>query len=203
MSKMMNKLIGRIQSPFSGPASPRLKIWICLLLACVGASWFSSQYILASQSPAHFAPDWHNARWVQATDGKTPVAYFRYATELDTLPDAASVTIAANQTFHLYVNGVFIGSNNTDIIQGSGLQAYIYDITSALQPGPNVIALRVANLDTQTPSLRASLGIVQGSSISYYGTGPGWQATAQSTLVYPHDATSPSAWTKTNFDTSS
>ena len=42
--------------------------WVCLLLACIGASWFSYQYFLVPQ-PKSFAPDWHGAQWIQAADG--------------------------------------------------------------------------------------------------------------------------------------
>src|ERR1035438_9412858 len=55
--------------------------WLCLLLACIGASWFAYQYFLVPQ-PKSFAPDWHGAQWVRATDGNATTAYFRYATEL-------------------------------------------------------------------------------------------------------------------------
>jgi hypothetical protein len=160
-------------------------LWTCLLLACVGASWFSVQVFLEPQ-PARFAAPWQNAQWVQATDGNAPTAYFRYTTSLNALPDAAFVTIAADQLFRLYVNGAFIATNAGDIVKGSGLHAYMYDVLSTLRTTePNVIAVRVSNLDKQPPSLRASFGIVQGSSISYRGTGAGWQATTQSALVYP------------------
>src|SRR5690242_9806673 len=79
-------------------------MWINILLACFGATWFSCQYFLMSQ-PKDYAPDWHGAQWVQAADSRTPVTYFRYVIHLDSSPDGAFVTIAANQTFLLYVNG--------------------------------------------------------------------------------------------------
>jgi len=190
------------QAPSHKRYPHRLMLWMYLLLACLGASWFSFQVFLEPQ-PARFAAPWQNSQWVQAADGNAPTAYFRYTTSLNTLPDAAFVTIAAKQVFRLYVNGTFIATNAVDITQGSGSHAYIYDVASALQTGPNVIAIRVSNLNKQTPSLRASLGIVLGSSIFYQGTGYGWQATAQSALVYPRYNTGLPAWLTNKFDASS
>jgi uncharacterized membrane protein len=181
---------------------PAMAMWFCLVLACLGASWYSSQIFLVPQ-PARFAAPLQNAQWVQAKDGNGPVAYFRYATDLNTLPDAASVTVAANQIFRLYVNGTFIDTNALDLVQGGGSQSHIYDVLSALQPGPNVIALRVANLDKQVPSLQASLNIVIGSSVIYRGTGPGWQATTQSALAKPRYIVGLPAWVTPTFDASS
>jgi hypothetical protein len=177
-------------------------MWFCLVLACLGASWYSAQIFLVPQ-PARFAAPLQNAQWVQAEDGNGPVAYFRYTTDLNSLPDAAFVTVAASQVFRLYVNGIFIATNAVDVVQGGGSRAYIYDVLSALQPGPNAIALRVTNLDQHIPSLRASLGMVVGSSIIYRGTGPGWQATAQSALANPSYIVGLPAWVTPTFDASS
>src|SRR5437879_224744 len=111
--------------------------WICLALACLGASWFVYQSALVPQ-PERFAPEWGGARWIQAANGTAPVAYFRYSMSLNDLPDGAFVSIAANQVFKLYVDGAFVGSNYTDFVQGSFPRAYIYDITSPLRVGANV-----------------------------------------------------------------
>jgi 4-amino-4-deoxy-L-arabinose transferase-like glycosyltransferase len=179
-----------------------LRICLCLILAWVGAGWFAYQYFLVPQ-PAHFAADWQGAQWVKALDGNSPVAYFRYTTQITALPDAAFVTVAADQLFRLYVNGTFIGSNKDDIAQGNGSFAYIYDVASTLQSGTNVIALRVANIDQCSPAVRASFGIVQGSSITYHGTGTGWLATTQSALVYLQNSAPSTNWSLSTFDASS
>ncbi len=153
--------------------------------------------------PASFAPDWQGAQWIHAADADTPVAYFRYVTDLNVPPDGAWVTVAASQVFRLYVNGIFIGSNAVDFVKNGSPQAYMYDIASVLQLGPNVIGLRVANLDGHTPSVRASFGIVQGKSIYYHSSGNEWQATAQSSAVYPRYATNVNLWATNKFDASS
>src|SRR5713226_6864890 len=57
----------------------KVAIWFCLVLACLGASWYSAQIFLVPQ-PARFAAPLQNAQWVQAVDGNGPVAYFHYTT---------------------------------------------------------------------------------------------------------------------------
>ena len=89
--------------------------WICLALACLGASWFAYQSVLVPQ-PERFSPEWASARWITA-GGIAPVAYFRYTMNLNDSPDSAFITIAANQVFKLYVDGAYIGSNYTDFVQ--------------------------------------------------------------------------------------
>src|SRR5258708_3720647 len=112
-------VVGRLVSSDVVPTVLRWKhslhhlTWLCLFLACAGASWFSYQYFLVPH-PASFAPQWQGAQWIQAADGNARVAYFRYDTSLNVLPDGAFVTVAANQIFRLYVNGTFVGSNSLD-----------------------------------------------------------------------------------------
>jgi 4-amino-4-deoxy-L-arabinose transferase-like glycosyltransferase len=172
--------------------------WVVLLLACIGASWFSYQCLLMPH-PAYFTPDWKNAQWMQAADAQTPVAYFRYVTDINVLPDTAFVMLAATQVFRLYVNGTFVASNAGDFSQNSTPMTYIYDVNALLHPGSDVLALRVANADRQPPSVRVSFGMVRGKLVSYNGSGAGWQATAQSTLVYPRYATKTNMWTTGSF----
>lgn len=177
--------------------------WLCLLLACLGTSWFAYQYTLVPQ-PAHYTPTWGGAQWMQASDDtiNQPVAYFRYVTNLDTSPDGAFVTVAANQVFRLYINGTFVGTNAIDFSQGNP-HAYIYDIASLLHAGPDVVALRVANLDQQIPSARVSLGIVRGENVYYQGSGNGWQATVDSAAAHPRYVSNQNIWTTLKFDASS
>ncbi len=173
-------------------------MWIFLLLACVGASWFAYQCFLVPH-PARFNPDWQGAQWIQAADGNAPVAYFRHVTSVDIVPDAAFVTVAASQVFRLYVNGTFIASNALDFLHDSSPRAYIYDVNTFLQSGTNVIAVRVANVDKQIPCVRVSMGLVRGKFASYAISSTGWLATGLSTLVYPRYSAKPNAWTTVNF----
>jgi 4-amino-4-deoxy-L-arabinose transferase-like glycosyltransferase len=193
-------MIGR--KSVSQPGAPHRMAWICLLLACLGASWFLYQCLLVPQ-PARFAPHWADARWIQAEDGRFPVAYFRHATSLNAIPDAAFVTVAASQIFSLYVNGVLIGSNASDFSQGNFPRACIYDVLALLKPGSNVIAVRVSNADEQPPSLRLSFGMVRGSLVDYSGSDAGWQATEQSALVYPLFSKNRQSWSSSSFEANS
>src|SRR5579859_6898876 len=167
------------RAPLPAPALSWPRILLCLLLACVGASWFVYQLTLVPQ-PARFAPHWQGAQWLQATDDNASLAYFRYAYQLNALPDGAFVTVAANQTFEIYVNNAFVASNSSEVTQGNDRRAYMYDILADIQEGDNVIAISVANLNQQTPALRATIGIVQGRQTAYYTSNTHWQATAQS-----------------------
>lgn len=180
----------------------RMFLIINVLLTCIGTGWFAFQYFLVPQSK-EFAPDWQGAQWVQATDTVSPIAYFRYATTFNVLPDSAFVTVTANQVFRLYVNGYYIGANTSDFVQGDTPQAYMFDIDSALQPGSNVIGFRVANVDNQTPTIRANVGVMWGGVTHYYSTGNGWQATGLTALAHPRYETSNYAWATSAFDASS
>src|SRR5215467_11104588 len=113
---------------------------ICLLLACIGSSWFAYQTFL-QPAPTMYTPDWHGAKWIQATDGTSSLSFFRYTTKLAVLPDAAFVTIASSQIFALFVNGYSVDTNYKDFQQGQYPQTYMYDVDSLLKPGPNVFAV--------------------------------------------------------------
>jgi 4-amino-4-deoxy-L-arabinose transferase-like glycosyltransferase len=176
----------------------RRMMWIFLLLACLGASWFSYQCLLVPQ-PQRFSPDWHGAEWMQASDADAPVAYFRNVVSINGVPDAAFVTVAANQVFRLYINGAFVASNGSDFLRNSAPLAYMYDVNAFLQAGQNVVAVRVANVDKQIPCVRINLGLVRGSSISYEVSDSNWQATGLSTLVYPRYVANVNAWSTASF----
>jgi uncharacterized membrane protein len=178
--------------------------WICLLLTCIGASWFAYQYFIIPK-PRYYAPNWHGAQWIRASDSNAITSYFRYPMELNQLPDSELVTISASQVFHFYVNGNLIASSTSDF--GNSPRAYMYDITPLLGLGANALAIRVDNLDGQIPMLRANVTIVTGNIVSYFGTGAdtGWKATTQASLAYPqNEAISQvlTAWTGQTFDTS-
>jgi 4-amino-4-deoxy-L-arabinose transferase-like glycosyltransferase len=171
----------------------------CVLLACVGTSWFVGQCVLLPQE-ARYAADWDKAQWVEASDGYAPVAYFRRVIDLGEIPDAAFVTVAADQIFSLYVNGALIGSNTLDFSRDGLQRAYMYDIVSLLRKGIDSIALRVKNVDNRMPLLRVSLGIVRGRAITYEDSGKHWLATTQSVNVYHRYSPSIKAWTTVEFD---
>ncbi len=175
-----------------------LLMGICLLLACIGTSWFAYQYFFVSQAKS-FEPDWKNSQWIQATDGIAPVAYFRSVKQIEVVPNGAFLTVTANQTFRVYVNETFIGSNEGDFVQGDASRPYIFDIASALQSGSNVIVIRVVNLSQQMPTVRAELRLVIGTFSQDYGTDNSWRATTQSKLVFPGYVANLQSWGDTQF----
>ncbi|GAC1620080.1 MAG: hypothetical protein NVS4B11_11940 [Ktedonobacteraceae bacterium] len=119
------------------------------------------------------------------------------------------MTIAASQVFHLSVNGFAVNTNFKDFEQGNFPRTYMYQIDTLLKPGANVFAVVVSNFNAQKPSLRMSIGFVQGKSVHYIGTGidnTQWQATGRTDRVYPHYATglfSWNVWTTSAFNASS
>ena len=65
--------------------------------------------------------------------------YFRKTISLPEEIVAASITMAADKYYWLYVNGNFVGSDTRKI---GYTNAETYDITSYLRPGKNVIAIK-------------------------------------------------------------
>ncbi len=190
-------LVDKKQENTSKFSPLRILVWVCLLLACLGTNWFAYQYFLIPQ-PRSFVPDWHGAQWIQAEQHTLPVAYFAYGMNLNVVPEGAFITIAASQSYHLYVNGKIIGTSAGDMTKLP--RAYMYDILSTLTRGANVVAVRVDNFDDQPPALQLSLGIVLGQSTIYHVTGrDSWKATSQSSLVYPQAGINQVAWTRLAF----
>ncbi|GCF07388.1 glycosyltransferase family 39 protein [Dictyobacter arantiisoli] len=178
----------------------RFVMWLCLFFACAGTSWFAIQYFLIPQQQTYI-PQWTNALWIQPVDIASPVAYYRYNTNFDALPDNAYIMLTANQVFRVYVNGISIGTNGTEFVRGEAPRAYIYDIDSVLRHGNNAIGIRVVDVDKQQPQLRASIGVNWGTVSRSLGSNASWQATGQTILAHPRGTLTPYAWTLPTFDT--
>src|SRR5438034_2237163 len=175
--------------------------WLCLLLACLGTSWFAYQIFFIPQ-PRTFTPDWHDARWIEAGDASSnpsPVAYFRRSLQLGVIPDMAYITVTANQVFRLYVNGTYIGSNTQDFVRGETPQTYMFDIDSTLVKGNNVVGIRVANVDQGVPRLLANISASWGKQDYNYGTDGMWQATRLAALAHPRMSNAAYDWAKPVF----
>jgi len=194
--------IARLKRARKGLSS--IFLWLCLLLTCIGTSWFACQYFLMPQTRS-YTPDWQNAQWIQATDTtNTPssVTYFRYTTDFTTIPDDAFITITANQVFQLYVNGNYIANNTKNFVRGDALAAYMFDIDSLLTVGSNSIGIRIVNVDQNVPQMRANIGTTWGQQTRYYGSSSSWQATGQTALAHPRNAPTPNTWSTSDFDAS-
>ncbi len=179
-------------------------LWLCLLLTCIGTSWFACQYFLVPQARS-YTPDWQDAQWIQATDTantSSPVTYFRYTTDVTAIPDDAFITITANQVFQLYVNGNYIANNTKNFVRGDVLATYMFDIDSLLTVGSNSIGIRIVNVDQNIPQMRANIGTTWGQQTRYYGSSSSWQATGQTALAHPRNAPTPNTWSTSGFDAS-
>lgn len=97
--------------------------------------------------------EWGNAAWI-APKKATSSGYYRTKLMIDSLATKAVLQLAAPDHFEVYVNGKKVGANSFTSIFTTG----IYDITSLLEMGPNLIAIRVVK---KTYSGSASL-IVNG-----------------------------------------
>ncbi|GCE24736.1 hypothetical protein KDA_02200 [Dictyobacter alpinus] len=175
-------------------------LWLCLLLACTGASWFAFQYTLIPQQTT-YVPQWQGARWIEAVDTSAPVSYYRYNTNFNTIPDNAYVMITANQVFRLFANGIFIGDNIQDFDHGETPRTYMFDLDSVLQAGINAFSVRVVDADQKHPQLRALIGLNWGSQTRYIKSDASWQATGQTVLAHARGAPKPYSWTLAPFDT--
>ncbi|GCE03017.1 glycosyltransferase family 39 protein [Dictyobacter aurantiacus] len=204
LSKQAPSLQGKIQALVVQRARRRLArctLWFCLLLACMGTSWFVFQYNLIPQART-YVPQWRGARWIAAADTNAPVAYYRYTTSLPATPDNAFVMITANQVFQLYVNGIFIGTNTQDFDHGETPRTYMFDVNVALRKGVNAFSTRVVDADQKNPQLRALIGIGWGGQIHYIGSDASWHATGQTTLAHPRGAAKSFSWALPTFDDS-
>ena len=180
----------------------RTFLWFCLLLTCIGTSWFAYQCFLVPQAKS-YAPDWQDAQWIQAidtTNASSPVTYFRYTMDFTTIPDDAFITIAANQVFQLYVNGNYIANNTKNFVHGDALATYMFDITSLLKVSNNSVGIRIINVDQSIPQVRANIGATWGRQTRYYGSSNTWQATGQTALAHPRAAANTDIWSTPDFD---
>jgi hypothetical protein len=100
-----------------------------------------------------YKAEWDNAAWI-APKKTSASGYYRTKLMIDSLATKAILQVAAPDHFEVYVNGKKAGANSFTSILTTG----IYDITSMLDVGPNLIAIRVVK---KTYSGSASL-IVNG-----------------------------------------
>lgn len=113
-----------------------------LLLALALFALLSGSFLarsLADYRPVTATPDWGPARWI-GPPVAAAVAYYRAELRLAAAPRHAYLQIAAPDSFAVYVNGQAIGSSRFNSVTTFDLM----DIAGALQPGRNVIAVRVA-----------------------------------------------------------
>jgi hypothetical protein len=107
-------------------------IFFAVLLGTYGSRAF------APYLNREFQPAWERARWItQALPGVK--GYFRREINMPALPKKAILQIASTDTFTLYVNGKEMGGSTMVSARPSAL----FDITSQLKEGRNIIAICV------------------------------------------------------------
>ena len=84
--------------------------------------------------------------WSASAGGDDVFVYFRKSFYLTNNPTSAFIRVTADDDYWLYVNGVFVGSDSHyfgDAPEGHLRIAEIYNVTSLLRAGKNVIAVQV------------------------------------------------------------
>lgn len=105
------------------------------------------------QSERDTTLSWDGADWVTSSD-KSAVLYFRRKFQISSVPKKAILKVAGTDNFELYINGILVEEK----LEMSGTPFWLGSIQDGLNPGENVIAIRVLARTTQTrPSLLLSL----------------------------------------------
>src|SRR3989337_3777645 len=109
--------------------------------------WFSS--------PENYYPlKFSNAKWI-GIDGNLPQGYYRKVVYINEQVRNAWLKIAASDSYQLYVNGRPAGQAMFTSTEVSG----IYDVTSSLSAGKNVIAVSVRRFNIhEVNKVMAELG---------------------------------------------
>ncbi|MEP0357649.1 glycosyltransferase family 39 protein [Paraglaciecola sp.] len=113
--------------------------WKLLSLVLFGVVIVAFSYIKsADQGNPRFTLSWGQSQWITSQD-PSPVGYFRASVELDSKASRAQLQMAATDEFALYVNGFLVEEK----IQKSMLATGVFDITTLLNVGENIIAVKV------------------------------------------------------------
>lgn len=88
------------------------------------------------------------AQWIWSTsnDGDDVFVYFRKSFYLTNKPNSAILRVTADDDYWVYVNGIFVGSDSHYFGNAPEFHwqtAEIYNVTSLLREGKNVIAVKV------------------------------------------------------------
>ncbi|MDZ4851606.1 MAG: PQQ-dependent sugar dehydrogenase [Pirellulaceae bacterium] len=128
--------------------------------------------------------DWIWAASIPTNQAPKGAVYFRKSIQLSVL-EKAQLQIGANDAYEVYVNGKRAGSGR------KSEQIDTIDLTSYVQPGDNIIAVRAENLDGTTAGLFARLyAKPRGEGWRGLGTSDTWLASTSG----------PTGWQSTQFD---
>jgi len=146
---------------------PELGFRPTYLLAALAAAWilaFPTAYATAQEAEWIWSPKYQK----EAVPPGTTV-HFRKTFNIKA-PEAGQVSIYADDSYELFVNGRRIGSGDASRKMAD------YDITKQLIRGPNVVAVKASNLKGKTAAIVARVTVKEkkGSWISY-STDSSWK----------------------------
>ncbi|MEO9946909.1 glycosyltransferase family 39 protein [Paraglaciecola sp.] len=113
--------------------------WKLLSLVLFGLVIVAFSYIKsADEANSRFTLSWGHSQWI-TTQEPSPVGYFRASVELDSKATRAQLQIATTDEFSLYVNGFLVDEK----VQKSMLATGVFDVSTLLNVGENIIAVKV------------------------------------------------------------
>jgi dolichyl-phosphate-mannose-protein mannosyltransferase len=166
--------------------------------ALVVAGWgFAASYFIWR---AHFEParrtyhlDWQSP-WIAYAQGEPGATFFRRKLYVPSSVRHAWVQVAAVDSFELFVNANSVGASKRVGYAASG----VYDITSRLRPGLNVVAVAADRASFPGPTQLA----VEGAYIDWQGEvhAFGSDETWRASLLPERTAHGGARWTQASFD---
>jgi len=93
--------------------------------------------------------------WMEPDSVGARSYWFRYSFETDAQPSAGSIWLTADDDFSLYINGVYIASDDQDTTDW--MEVKEYDVGEYLQYGKNVIAVETSDIDATRHGLKVGL----------------------------------------------
>ncbi|MEZ4826265.1 MAG: trehalase family glycosidase [Bacteroidia bacterium] len=143
------------------------------LLLIFLALWVSSSTFAQKPAKADFV--WTNT----SGKGRFQAAWFRYESELSSIPENAVIHLFADSRYHLIVNGNFVGFGPARFYAAHP-QYDTYDLMPYLQTGKNLILVRVVSNGTDSYQLKqhpptfvawGEINLPKGKPISFHTPG--------------------------------
>ncbi|HEX5105100.1 MAG TPA: heme-binding protein, partial [Pirellulaceae bacterium] len=154
---------GRIRKRLRGRAAPARSLGIALGLVSIVV--FLARPLTAQEAEWIWSPE-------QQKEGipTGQACFFRQSITLRS-PEAAQISIAADDRYELYVNAHKVGDGE------STRKLDEYDLARFLNRGVNIVAVKVVNESGNTAALAARLMVKErGANWRSYSTGPAWKA---------------------------
>jgi putative membrane-bound dehydrogenase-like protein len=141
-----------------------------------------------AQEPGNSGPQWIWAPQHPAGHIPQATCYFRKSITLGGFKQA-TLAVAGDDQFELYVNGRQIGEGTAD----QGVRTF--DVTDRLRVGHNTIAVKVENREGSTAGLAARLVIVnRRNQTIVHATDASWKTSLSATLLWTQTAYRDTRW---------